>query len=69
MTTTVASGYLLYLVVAALLVLFWRHVRGMSFDGLLAQAATEHHHVHRVLAEHPDGGTWQEYQDRMRAEA
>ncbi len=67
--TTVTSGYLLYLVVAALLVLFWRHVRGMSFDGLLARAETAHHHVHRVLAKYPDGGTWQEYQDWMRAEA
>ena len=54
--------------VAALLVLFWRHVRGMSFDGLLARAETAHHHVHRVLAKHPDGGTWLEHQDRMRAE-
>jgi hypothetical protein len=67
--TTVTSGYLLYLLVAALLVLFWRHVRGRSFDGLLARAATVHHHVHRVLAKHPHGGTWREYQDWMRAEA
>ena len=63
------SGYLLYLLVAALLVLFWRHLRGESFDGLLARAASEHHHVHRVLAKHPEGGTWQEHQDRMRAQA
>jgi hypothetical protein len=67
--TTVTSGYLLYLVVAALLVLFRRHVRGMSFDGLLARAANEHRQVHRVLAKYPDGGTWQEHRDWMRAEA
>ena len=63
------SGYLLYLVVAALLVLFWRHVRGLSFDALLARATREHRHVHRVLARHPEGGAWREYQDWMRAEA
>ncbi len=67
--TTVTSGYLLYLLVAALLVLFWRHVRGLSFDALLDRAAEEHHHVHRVLAKHPEGGAWREHQDWMRAEA
>ncbi len=65
----VSSGYLLYLVVAALLVLFWRHVRGLSFDALLARAETEHDHVHRVLAKHPEGGAWREVQDWMRTEA
>ena len=65
----VSSGYLLYLLVAALLVLFWRHVRGLSFDALLARAAREHHHVHRVLAKHPGGGTWRAHQDWMRTEA
>lgn len=63
------SGYLLYLLVAALVVRFWRHVRGLSFDALLARAAREHHHVHRVLAKHPQGGTWRAYQDWMRTEA
>ncbi len=42
MITAASGGYLLYLVVAALLVLFWRHVRGLSFDALLARAAREH---------------------------
>lgn len=63
---TAASGYLLYLPVAALLVLFWRHVRGLSFDALLARAAREHHRVHRVHrvpAKHPEGGAWRDYQD------
>ena len=69
MATVASGGYLLYLVVAALLVLFWRHVRGLSFDALLDRAAKQHHHVHRMLAEHPEGGTWREYQDRMRAES
>jgi hypothetical protein len=56
-------------VVAALLVLFWRHLRGLSFDALLARAAEEHHHVHRVLAKHPEGGSWRTYRAWMRAEA
>ncbi len=64
-----SSGYLLYLVAAVLLVLFWRHVRGLSIDALLARAAREHHHVHRVLAKHPGGGAWREHKDWMRMEA
>ncbi len=66
---SVTSGYLLYLVVTALLVLFWRHLRGLSFEALLARAETRHHHVHRVLAKHPEGGAWRDYRDWMRAEA
>ncbi len=64
-----SSGYLLYLLVAALVVRFWPHARGLSFDALLARAAREHHHVHRILAKHPQGGTWRAYQDWMRTEA
>jgi hypothetical protein len=69
MFTGSSGGYLLYLLVAALLVLFWRQVRGLSFDTLLARAAEQHHHVHRVLAKHPEGGSWHEYQDWMQEEA
>ena len=43
------SGYLLYVLLAALLALFWRQVRGQSFDDLLSRSARDHHHVHRVL--------------------
>ena len=63
------SGFLLYVLVAALLVLFRRHLRGQSFDDLLARAAHDHHHVHRVLAKHPQGGGWKEYQAWMREAA
>jgi hypothetical protein len=41
----------------------------LSFDALLARAAREHDHVHRVLAKHPGGGTWRAHQDWMRTEA
>lgn len=59
------SGFLLYVLVAALLVLFRRHSRGQSFDDLLARGACDHHHVHRVLTKHPQGGGWKEYQAWM----
>ncbi len=59
-------GFLLYLLVAALLALFWRQLRGQSFDDLLVRAARDHHHVHRVLNNHPGDGTWQEHKDWLR---
>ncbi len=62
-------GYLLYVRVTALLALFWRQLRGQSFDDLLARAARDHHHVHRVLAKHPKGGSWKDYQAWMREAA
>ncbi len=60
------SGFLLYVLAAALLALFRHQVRGQSFDDLLARAARDHHHVHPVLAKHPQGGTWQEHKDWLR---
>ena len=60
------SGFLLYVLVAALVALFRRQVRGQSFDDLLARAARDHRHVHRVLAKHPQGGSWKAYQAWMR---
>lgn len=56
------SGFLLYVLAAALLALFRRQVRGQSFDDLLARAARDH----QVLAQHPQGGTWQEHKDWLR---
>lgn len=64
-----ASGVLLYLLIAGLLVMFWRRVRGMSFDELLERSRREHHHVRRVLAKHPRGGSWKEHKAWMREEA
>ena len=63
------SGFPLYVLVAALLALFLRQVHGQSFDDLLVRAARDHHHVHRVLAKHPRGGCWKEYQAWMREAA
>jgi hypothetical protein len=59
-------GWLLYVVLAALLTYFWTKVRGSTFDDLLDGAGDEHHRVHDVLAKHPQGGTWAEYKSWMR---
>lgn len=58
-------GWILYVLLAALLFLFWRKTRGLSFDDLLDRSARDHHHVQRVIAKHPHGGAWQEHQRWM----
>ncbi|MEK9725306.1 MAG: hypothetical protein VW405_17750 [Rhodospirillaceae bacterium] len=55
------SGWILYALLAALLVLFWRAWGKRSMDQLLDDG---HHHHHQVLAvgkAHPKGGTWSEH--------
>jgi len=34
---------------------------GKSFDELFADQDRAHHHVHAVLARHPQGGTWRDF--------
>ena len=61
-------GPILYLLLLALIVLFWLKVRGLSFDDILEKIEHEHHHVHRVIAKHPLGGKWKEHQQWLEEE-
>ncbi len=63
------SGWILFVLLAALLALFWKRRAGCSLDELLERDAAFHHQVHRVLKKHPAGGTWQQYVTWMREEA
>ena len=58
-------GWLLYVVLAALLALFWKHRGGRSLDALLERDTALHHQVHRVIEKHPAGGTWRQHQAWM----
>ena len=62
-------GWLLIVLLAAELALFWKHRGGRSLDELLERDLALHHQVHRVLKKHPAGGTWQQYLAWMREEA
>lgn len=62
-------GWILFVVLAALLALFWKHRGGDSLDALLERDLTLHHQVHRLIKKHPAGGTWQQYLAWMREEA
>lgn len=59
-------GWLLYVVLAALLFYFWTKVRGASMDELMERQHEEHVAVHKVLHKHPKGGTYEEFSRWMR---
>ncbi len=63
------TGPLLYVLVIALLLMFWWKVRGQSFDAMIEQGRHEHRHVLKVIAKHPHGGTWKEHRKWMREES
>ena len=60
------SGWLLYLLLGALLYYFWSKVRGASLDELIEHQHETHIRVHKVLHKHPKGGTFEEYKRWMR---
>jgi len=62
-------GWILYVVLAAQLTLFWKNRGGRSLDALLERDLTLHQQVHRVLKKHPAGGTWRQYSVWMREQA
>jgi len=49
----------------AILYYFWRQVAGLSMDDLFERSASEHYRIHKMLAKHPDGGTWLDFQRWM----
>lgn len=49
----------------AILFYFWGQVAGLSMQDLFKRSASEHFRIHKMLAKHPDGGSWQDYQRWM----
>jgi hypothetical protein len=51
------SGWMLYVLVIALLILLYRRAPGLSLEAQLDAARREHEAVQRMLREHPQGGS------------
>jgi hypothetical protein len=49
-------GYLLYVILAALLYIHWRVAAGRGIDALLDAGKLHHQQVMRVIVKHPMGG-------------
>ena len=54
-------GYILYLLLVAILVLFWRVRAGRNLDQMLDDIAHHHHDVIAFLKTHPLGADWAGY--------
>ena len=59
-------GIILYLLLVAIIVMFWLKTRKKSLDDLLEQSARDHHHVQKVMTQYSRGGSWKEYQQWMK---
>lgn len=55
------DGWLLYVLLAMLLVYVMPHFQGQSLQDLFDENTDLHHQVHRVGKKHPLGGTWAEH--------
>lgn len=62
MTNTI---WILLALFAGIVLLMWKRRAGKSLDELLSDAGAEHMRVHDVLARHPEGSAWREYQQRL----
>lgn len=59
-------GWILYLLLAVIVYLFWRRTRGLTFADLLKRDAELHHQVQKTFIDHPVGGTWREHRAWMK---
>ncbi len=55
------SGYSVYILLAALIALFWGARAGRTVDQLIAAGDHLHHQVLATGKKHPKGGTWAEH--------
>lgn len=62
----IESGWIVYVLLAVILLVFWRKTRGLSLDQLLERSAREHHDVLDYHKAHPQGASWSHHRDWMR---
>ena len=58
-------GLVLYGLFLVLILMFWLYRAGRSLQQMIDQNAVDHHHVHRVITEHPIGGVWSRHRAWM----
>ncbi len=55
------SAYLLYPMMAVILLWMYKRVRGMSLEEIVQRSANEHHELTALFEIHPGGGDWSEF--------
>ncbi len=61
-------GYIIYLLLLAILWVFFTRVRGKTLEQLFDQSAVEHHQIIELHRKHPAGGDWQEFNNWLAVE-
>lgn len=61
------TGWILYVLFAGLMVVFWRKRGGRPMKKLFEESHRHHGKVLRVIGKHPQGGTWKQHQRWMGA--
>ena len=56
------SAYLLYLIMAIILLWMWQRVRGKSVEDIVQESADHHHQLIALFEVHPQGGSWREFE-------
>ncbi len=59
---TEISAYLLYLIMAIIMLWMWQRVRGKTIEDIVHESAEEHHRLNALYQIHPLGGSWHELQ-------
>lgn len=59
------TGWILYVLFAGLMVVFWRKGGGRRMEKLFEENHRHHGEVLRVIGKHPRGGTWKQHQRWM----
>lgn len=59
------TGWILYLLLAGLMFIFWRKGGGRKMQELLEDSAHHHHRILDVIARHPEGGSWKQHRQWM----
>ena len=55
------SAYLLYPIMAGILIYMWKQVRGMTLEEIVHKSAKMHHELIALFEAHPRGGDWLQF--------
>lgn len=55
------SAYLLYPIMAVILIYMWKKVRGMTLEEIVHKSADQHHKLIALFEDHPQGGDWPQF--------
>jgi len=59
------TGWILYVLFAGLIIVFWRKTGGRKMEALFEESHRHHTRVLGVISKHPRGGSWRQHRQWM----